>query len=222
MTSEPAGPARRVATLVGVAAVLSVALIAVGRLLVATAPGFDVDVVAWLAAHRSAQLDAISGTVTGLVSTEMVIGLGLLAAVVGAAVLRTWWPAALMVIALVGELTIFLLTAAAVGRARPPVAPVGGVLPPTSSFPSGHTAASVCLYGGIAAIVLITTSGWWRHLVLAAVVLLVLGVALSRVYRAAHHPTDVLAGALLGTVWLLTTVRAVRPADVPDLVSGRQ
>jgi undecaprenyl-diphosphatase len=201
----------RTGALLGVAAVLCAGLIGIGRLLVAAAPGLDVDVVRWMAAHRTDQLDRISATVTGLVSTEMVIGLGLLAAVVGAVLRRTWWPAALMVIALVGELAIFLLTAMVVGRARPPVPPVGGVLPPTSSFPSGHTAATVCLYGGIAAIVLLTTSRWWRHLVVAAVVLLVIAVAVSRVYRGAHHPTDVLAGALLGTVWLLSTIRAIRP-----------
>lgn len=44
------------------------------------------------------------------VSIEMVIGLGLLPAVVRAVVLRTWWPAALLVIALVGELAVSLPT----------------------------------------------------------------------------------------------------------------
>jgi undecaprenyl-diphosphatase len=214
-------PRTRAATVLGIAAALTAALIAVGRLLVATAPAFDVDAVAWMAAHRTDQLDRISATVTDLVSTQMVIGLGLLAAVVGAAVIRAWWPAALMVMALVGELGLFLLAAMVVGRARPPVPPVGGVLPPTSSFPSGHTAATVCLYGGIAAIVLITTSGWWHKLVLAAVVLLVVAVAVSRVYRGAHHPTDVLAGAVLGTVWLLTVVWALRPVPVTATAPGR-
>jgi membrane-associated phospholipid phosphatase len=35
-------------------------------------------------------------------------------------------------------------------------------------------------------------------------------VALSRMYRGMHYPTDVLAGALLGAGWLAVTVRGIR------------
>jgi membrane-associated phospholipid phosphatase len=72
----------------------------------------------------------------------------LLAAAASLMILRRWWPVLLLVIALVGELALFLATAMIVGRPRPPVPHVDAALPPTSSFPSGHTGAAICLFGG--------------------------------------------------------------------------
>lgn len=52
-----------------------------------------------------------------------------------------------------GELLTFLCVTLVVHRPRPPVARLD-VAPETSSFPSGHTAAAVALYGCIAILVL--------------------------------------------------------------------
>ena len=43
--------------------------------------------------------------------------------------------------------------------------------------------------------------------VVALPVLVAPAVAVTRVYLAAHHPSDVLAGLVLGAVWLLVCVR---------------
>ncbi|WP_063628183.1 phosphatase PAP2 family protein [Actinospica robiniae] len=96
------------------------------------------------------------------------------------------------------ELSTFLITTAIVHRSRPAVAELDAS-PPTSSFPSGHTAAAVALYG-ILALIVYRHSGrripWLLLLIPAAV-----GVA--RLYRGMHHPSDVVAGAILGAlaVW---------------------
>lgn len=213
------GGAIRAAELLATAAVLLATLLGTGWLVTRTGPDtmagrFDADILRWVAEHRTGPLDSLSETATNLVSTDMVVGIGILSAVVGAAVLRRWWPAALMVLALVGELALFLATATMVGRPRPAVAHLDAALPPTSSFPSGHSAAAVCLFGGIAVVVVLSTRGWWRWIVVAIAALLVLAVAASRVYRAAHHPTDVLGGLVLGAVWLLAAGRAVGPAQL--------
>lgn len=50
------------------------------------------------------------------------------------------------------------------------------------------------------------------------VVILTVAVALSRVYRGEHYPSDVLAGALLGIGALLAAVFIIRSAGV-DRVS---
>jgi undecaprenyl-diphosphatase len=94
------------------------------------------------------------------------------------------------------------------------VAHLDATLPPTSSFPSGHTAAAVCLYGAVAALVLRGTQAWWRWLVLAVAVVLIGAVAFARLYRGAHHPTDVLASMAFAVPWLLVTLRLV--GDDPD------
>ena len=86
--------------------------------------------------------------------------------------------------------------------------------PPTSSFPSGHTAAAVCFYGSIAAIILWHSRHRWIKVVAvvicAAVPLMIAG---SRVYRGMHYPTDVLAGLLLGAIWLTVVILYVRTHD---------
>ena len=90
-----------------------------------------------------------------------------------------------------------------------------GQLPPTSSFPSGHTAAAICLYGGIDALVVLSTRAWWRWLVVALAALVVVAIALARLYRGAHFPTDVLGSVLFAVPWLLATVALLRPAGRP-------
>jgi undecaprenyl-diphosphatase len=106
-----------------------------------------------------------------------------------------------------------MATTLLIDRPRPTVTQLD-TAPPTSSFPSGHTAAAVCFYGAIAAIVI-----WHsRHRWLSAVAVFVcaaipLTIAGSRVYRGMHYPTDVLAGALLGVIWLSTVLFYVRRHD---------
>ena len=55
--------------------------------------------------------------------------------------------------------------------------------------------------------VLAETRGRWRGPVVCCAVALVVVVAMSRLYRGAHYPTDVLASVLFALPWLLLTVR---------------
>jgi undecaprenyl-diphosphatase len=141
--------------------------------------------------------------------TLTVIGVGSVAVVI--LLVRKWWrPALLLTTALVVEVTVFLTTANIIDRDRPPV-PQLDKAPPTSSYPSGHTAAAVALYVGLALVV----SGRLRRLLLRALVwafgvLIAAGVATGRLYRAMHHPTDVTAGVLIGAASLVVAVLAVR------------
>jgi undecaprenyl-diphosphatase len=82
---------------------------------------------------------------------------------------------------------------------------------PTSSFPSGHVAATICLYGAIAILAFPRTRAWWRWALVALAVLMPLWVALSRMYQGMHHPTDVLGSVLLAAGWLTAMVYLVRP-----------
>ncbi len=72
-----------------------------------------------------------------------------------------------------------------------------GHMPADFSFPSGHTgsafavASVLFLYGKDN-----TIPKWCAALALAAAVL----IAVSRLYNAAHYPTDVLTGMMIGTV----------------------
>jgi undecaprenyl-diphosphatase len=210
------GPGTTVLLLLLAAVVLLGVAVGMGLLVSRVEPGTEVADIdsgtdEWLADHRVPALDTASGTLAELGNTPVVIGVGLVAAATALLVARHWRPAAFLVAALVGELAIFLTATALIDRPRPPVAHLDAQLPPTSSFPSGHTAAAICLYGGIAALVLTATRAWWRWLVLAAAVVVVALVAGARLYRGAHFPTDVLGSVVFALPWLLVVHRLVLP-----------
>ncbi len=85
-----------------------------------------------------------------------------------------------------GELAAFLAAAAVVRRPRPDVPHLDQHLP-TSAYPSGHTAATTCLYVAIAILVIGHTRGWWRWLFLVPAIAMPVLVALSRMYRGEHR-----------------------------------
>jgi undecaprenyl-diphosphatase len=84
-----------------------------------------------------------------------------------------------------------------------------------SSYPSGHAIASVSVLITVA-IILRQEKGWrWPFFV---IIPLMLASMYSRLYLGVHWPTDVLAGALVGLVWLFVTMYAFR--DHPAEASG--
>lgn len=76
----------------------------------------------------------------------------------------------------------------------------------TYSFPSGHSAGSLCGYG-LLGHVLGSRRRWpVRLLVGFLAALLIAAIGLSRIYLAVHYVSDVLAGYCIGTVWLSATL----------------
>jgi len=210
--------------LLGGGVLIYVGLVLVGLLITRALAGSslisqEASVSRWFAAHRTGtgnQLTHIgtmlSDTVTAIVLTALLVVL-----------LRVWlgrWREPVVVLsAILGELFIFLLVTNSIGRPRPPVVRLDAA-PPTSSFPSGHTAAAVALYGCIAVIVLrrLTQRALARAIAVICCCVPVI-VAVSRVYRGMHYVSDVVFGAIGGGLWLLLVVTllysrgAARAAD---------
>lgn len=70
------------------------------------------------------------------------------------------------------------------------------------SFPSGHAAASMAVYGFACYLILRVLPARWHRLCLVAVVILICAIAVSRVLLQVHYLSDVMAGIALSLSWL--------------------
>lgn len=172
---------------------------------------WDHRVVAAAAEHRDPTVTVVLDVFGELGNTAAVVTGALIAAALAVAVLRSLRPMLFLGIALLGEITLFLTTAAVVDRDRPRVPHLNPDLPPTASFPSGHVAAALTLYGGAAALLWCTTSRR-RYRILAAPTMFVpVLVAAQRLYAGAHFPTDLLGAVVLSSIWTGVAWWVVRP-----------
>ena len=147
--------------------------------------------------------------------TVVVISVLLAAAMTLTKVTRSWRPAMFLVVCVAGESLAYLVSSRIVDRIRPDIADLTTGLPDAASWPSGHVAAAVALYGALA--LLVTTTRRGAVCSVAAVILAAVAVVgVSRVYLAAHYASDVLAGATLGAMWLTACWRVLRPGRVGD------
>ena len=222
---RPVGDRKTVAVrLIGGAVALWALLFLIGLLVThVLAPGHgqsaDLNVDVWFAAHRTGFWNPLTAFGSRLADTTTAIAVTVVVVLLLRWRLRRWYESWIVFAAITGELLVFLAVTATVNRPRPPVVLMDAA-PPTSSFPSGHTAAAVALYGAIAILVL-----WvYRRRAGARVAAIVLFcipivVGLSRLYRGMHYPSDVLIGALGGGLWLavvMTTLLPRRGAEEHD------
>jgi len=161
------------------------------------------------ARHRGVTLNHVTAFLSGMANTIPITAAALVLAIVWRLVAKSWKGLALVAIGLVLEVSSFVTMAAFVGRDRPDVVRLDQS-PPTSSFPSGHTAACTVLYGTLAVLVFSRTRRVGARILIAVVAVVVpLAVGFGRMYRGMHHPTDVLVGALLGIGALTVAVLVV-------------
>lgn len=89
------------------------------------------------------------------------------------------------------------------------------------SFPSGHAAFSAVLYGILGWLVARGLPGRWQLVPLSVAAALIGLVCASRVYLAAHWPSDVTAGLIFGLGMTVAFAMAFRRADPERIRSGR-
>jgi undecaprenyl-diphosphatase len=170
---------------------------------------WDLEVNRWLVDHRDDTWNTATGAASWALNTVPVIMVAAVA--IGALIWRHRLRQALVILfALTLEISVFLSVTFAVARPRPDVLRLNAT-PATSSFPSGHSAAALVLYGGIAlAVSQCSRDRVIRVLVWSLAVATVVSVAFARVYRGMHHPSDVAVGAAFGVACLWCASSAVR------------
>ena len=179
----------------------------------------------WFVEQRTTTWTTVAEAAGSLSGTRAMIAVGLSTAVLAVALTSRRRPAVFVLVVLVGEVALYGAVSQLVGRLRPQVADLTDGLPTAASWPSGHVAAAVALYGSLAALVVRHGQGRRRRWIIAVPVLVAAAVALSRLYVAAHYPTDVLAGAAVGSAWLLACTRLLldqRPGRSPSRGYGSE
>ena len=103
-----------------------------------------------------------------------------------------------LLVSVLGNTTTVALLKQAFGRSR---SPLGYYAETSGSFPSGHAAASVAVFGMLSYI-------FWRtgrlrvETALLAAGLMAFAIGVSRIYLIEHYLSDVLNGWLVGALWL--------------------
>jgi undecaprenyl-diphosphatase len=171
----------------------------------------DSNVSHWFVNHRTPTLNTVTGFGSDLGSTGVVIGVAVVVCV-ALAIAKRWRQVGFLVAALTLEFISFLTATVFVDRVRPKV-PRLDATPPTSSYPSGHTAASIALYVGLAIVVWsLVRSTVARTIVWILAIAIPIVVGLSRLYRGMHHLTDVTASVILGSAAVVFALLATRSA----------
>jgi membrane-associated phospholipid phosphatase len=157
----------------------------------------------WFEDRRTSTWNSLAYWGSMLADTYVKIALIFIVGVATMIIWRRWQDALLLAGSVITEATVFLFSSLIVQRPRPEVEQLD-TIPPTGSFPSGHSAAATAFYFALCTIVFWHTRRTWIRavfVVLAVVAPIVVGV--SRIERGMHHPIDVIAGMVLGVCSVL-------------------
>ena len=163
--------------------------------------------VRWFADHRTSGLNRVAAACTFLGDIRVGVVLAAVVAVVVSGWQRSLRPALFLTVLVAGVLGLYLSGTHLIPRDRPPVRILDVGLEPDHSFPSGHVATAVVVYGGAALLVRAASPRLRRWTWVLS--LLPVAVAVARLYQGAHHPTDVLTSLVLATAWLAVVARVV-------------
>lgn len=173
---------------------------------------FDDAVLHWIEQHRSPSLEPIMLEITFLGTGTVVM------MIVGVSAMFLWltkhrYSALLLLIATGGGIVLNGLLKGGFGRPRPQVFDWGQHAV-SSSFPSGHAMSAAIVYGTVAYLATrLQVRRLHRVLTLLGAALLIMAIALTRLYLGVHYPSDVLAGLIIGLAWAafcMATLEAIQ------------
>ena len=162
-----------------------------------------------LANNRTPTLNDVTWVLSGLGNTGAIITALIVVSGSLYLAMRRWGPPLFLVTAVSAQALVFLLVTLTIERDRPQVKRLDDS-PPTSSFPSGHTGASVALFLGSALLVALYVRRRWLKIVgLTLLIAVPLLVAYARMYRGMHHPTDIIGSFVNGLSCIALSARQI-------------
>jgi membrane-associated phospholipid phosphatase len=176
-----------------------------------------------LAGDRNNAGNGVSGFFSTVGSTPVIIGVTAVAAIILRLTLHRWREALFLCAAVSAQAIVFFFATLAIDRTRPNV-PHMDKSPPTSSFPSGHTSAAFALYVGLALVLSMLVRRTWLKVLLWVLILVPISVAIARLYRGMHHPSDVTASFVNGAicVWIMAAAVLNRNVSWSPAVLGKE
>ncbi|MFH5823461.1 phosphatase PAP2 family protein [Georgenia sp. AZ-5] len=203
--------------------VIGLGLLVTGPLAETAVGRWDRQVVQTALTLRSPELTEVVDAISMLGGLWAIVATTVAVAVLANAYRGSWRPVLFVLAAVAGEVLIYAVASEVISRARPDVQDLTAGLPAAASYPSGHVAATTAAYGALCVLLLSYFRGSWQWAVVGVVVLLIAATMASRIYLAAHYPTDTLAGLLLGLLWLsgLRHHLRVTRAEAPEMPKTR-
>ena len=78
------------------------------------------------------------------------------------------------------------------------------------SFPSGHSMVSVAFYGFLIYLIWkMVKKKKVKYILSSIITLLIIGIALSRVYLGVHYGTDIIGGAIISVLYLIVFIKLI-------------
>ncbi len=117
------------------------------------------------------------------------------------------WQIMGLMLAVIGSIGFTYLLKLIFNRPRP----INAIFLETSaSFPSGHATIAVSFYGFIAYLIIKKVNEKkYRVPVILSGIIIALLIGFSRLYLGVHYLSDVLAGYLIGLLWLIISLKLI-------------
>lgn len=169
---------------------------------------FDAVIIALLETLSSSTMDWVMFVITELGSVWF-IGLFSIAVLWILSVrMRDKWGVLFYFVAVGGGSLLTILLKNLFSRERPGINEAIDAV--GYSFPSGHSMGSLIFYGFLIYLVVRTKQKPWIQWVsVFGLGLLIILIGISRIYLGAHYPSDVAAGYIAGTIWLVLSLVAL-------------
>ncbi|MDP3965513.1 MAG: phosphatase PAP2 family protein [bacterium] len=170
---------------------------------------FDLHFEQALYAIRDPSLVKFFSWVSALGSHYAIFGLTFVVAI-ALAYRNRWLLASGLFAGVFGSAIVAYVLKEMIQRPRPPDFLQAYTATTFYSFPSIHATLSVAFYVFILWLIYGTLSPTRKYLTIAAVAILIIAIGFSRLYLGVHYPSDVLAGYVLGGVFVLLGIKVAK------------